>query len=75
MVFQKSSPLKPFGICSLRLSLFSVNFCRFVGNSYPHIVQLIHFSKSWYMQFHFLGEYSKLDWVKTTGSRVKINAI
>jgi len=35
-VFQKSSPLKLFGIFSLLLSLFFVKFCKFVG-SYPHI--------------------------------------
>jgi len=35
--FKKSSPLKLLGIFSLGLSLFFVKFCKFVGNSYPHI--------------------------------------
>jgi len=34
--FKKSSPLKLFRISSLWLS-FCVKFCKFVGNSYPHI--------------------------------------
>jgi len=31
-----ASTLKLSGIFSLRLSLFCVKFCKFVGNSYPH---------------------------------------
>ena len=34
--FKKSSPLKLFGIFSLRLGLFCMKFYKFVGNSYPH---------------------------------------
>jgi len=33
------------------------------------------FQKSWYTAFHFLDEYSKLDRVKTTGTRGEINPI
>ena len=33
---EKSSPLKLFGIFSLRLSIFCVKFCKLVGSSYPH---------------------------------------
>jgi len=36
-VFQKSSPLKLFGIFSLRLSFFCVKFCKFLGSSYPRV--------------------------------------
>ena len=35
-VFQKSSPLKLFGI-STSVKSFCMTFCKFVGNSYPHI--------------------------------------
>jgi len=34
---KKSSPLKLFGIFSLRFKSFSMKFCRFVGNAYPHL--------------------------------------
>jgi len=33
------------------------------------------FSEAGTLHFHFIGEYSKLDRVKTMGTRGKINAI
>jgi len=37
--------------------------------------KLNHFQKAGTLHFHFLGEYSQLDWVKTMGTRGKINTI
>ena len=68
--FRNSRLLKLFGILSLRLSVFCMKFCKFVGNSYSHIstnlcrsIQLFHqmaliFSTSTHRFSHVINDHA-----------------
>jgi len=74
-----SKHVAPLKLCNIFTSVksFCVKLCKF---AIRHVVmkndiisEMLHCTGT--LHFHFLGEYSELDRVKTVGTRGKINAI